>query len=141
LAVAGPIKGQNPRQPPSETTFSDSAAATLLRQLSSSLQGHSKKSFLALFDLEKMKDGPLFKQQIDAFFARTESIRIHLNLLETSPPYQIGGEAMAVYAEMEVQPSDGGAAWRRSERLVFTAVRAGSRWKLNGVSPRFFYLP
>jgi len=141
LAVClGAAQNTAPRLPV-ENTFTDSrAASALLRRLSESLQGHSQKKFLAVFDLQKMKDGQLFKQQINSFFSQTESIRVHLNLMETAT--EVGGAAMAVEAEMEVQPSNGGAAWRRHERLVFTAVRAGKGWKLDDVRPRsFFYLP
>ena len=139
FAWAAAIHAQSAPQPPSDA-FTDRAASTLLRQLSASLQGHSEKQFLALFDLTKMKSGPLFKQQIDSFFLQTESISVHMNLMETST--EVGGEAMAVEAEMEVQPSNGGAVWRRNERLVLTAVRSGKNWKLNDVRPRsFFYLP
>src|SRR5262249_25940604 len=83
LAVClGAAQNTAPRLPV-ENTFTDSrAASALLRQLSESLQGHSQKKFLAIFDLQKMKDGQLFKQQINSFFSQTESIRVHLNLME-----------------------------------------------------------
>ena len=126
--------------PQSPEPFSDRDASTLLRHLSSSLQSHSKKNFLALFDLSKMKDGPLFKQQIDRFFAHADTIRIHLNLADTNadaaPP------AFAVDAEMEVQPRVGGQASRVSNRVSFTVARAGSDWKIVDLQPRsFFSLP
>jgi hypothetical protein len=137
---------QSPSPAPSETAFTDRTASTLLRQLSEALQGHSEKKFLALFDLQKMNGGQLFKQQISALLSHSESIRVHLNLLETDTSIRVdkpvADGAMAVEAEMEVQPAGGGAAWRRSERLVFTVVRAGRSWKFDGISPNsFFSLP
>ena len=140
FAVAAPITGQNPPQSPSETAFSERTASTLLRQLSASLQGHSEKQFLALFDLAKMKDGPLFKQQSDSFFSQTESIAVHLNLAETNP--ETDAPSFAVDAEMETQPLNGGPASRRNERLTFTVARAGKSWKFVELQPRsFFSLP
>jgi hypothetical protein len=124
--------------PLADPAFTDRTASTLLRQLSESLQGHSQKKFLALFDLENMKSGPLFKQQIASFFSQTESIAIHLNLAETNP----GNTTMVVDAEMEVQPRVGGQASRRNERLTFTIARSGKDWKFVDLQPRsFFSLP
>ena len=127
-------------QKPAENAFTDQIASQLLRQLSESLQGHSQKQFLALFELAKMKDAPIFRQQITAFFSQTESIRVHLNLAETSAEGDTA--TIAVDAEMEVEPLNGGPASRRHERLTFTAANIGGRWKLTDVQPRsFFALP
>jgi len=142
-------------QPPAETVFNDRAASALLRRLSEALEGHSRKKLLALFDLSRMQDGPLFQQQISLFLAQTESIRVHLNLVETSPDNH-----MTVDAEMELLPGNGGPASRRNERLAFTAVPAArggksvdegksgdggklvDGWKFVDVRPRsFFALP
>ena len=134
--LAGAQSAPQP-QVPAETAFNDRAASTLLRQLSEALEGHSRKKLLALFDLSRMKDGPLFQQQLGLFLEQTESIRVHLNLVETS-----ADNRMSVDAEMELQPVNGGPASRRNERLAFTAVPAGKAWKFVDVQPRsFFALP
>ena len=126
--------------PQSSEPFSDRDASTLLRRLSSSLQAHSKKNFLALFDLGKMKDGPLFKQQIDHFFAHADTIRVHLNLAETNADTET--PAFTVDAEMEIQPRVGGQASRINNRVSFTVARAGTDWKIVDLQPRsFFSLP
>jgi hypothetical protein len=112
----------------------------MLQQLSEALQGHSQNQFLALFDLAKMKGGPIFKQQIASFFSQTESIRVHLNLVEVA----IDGDraTAAVDAEMEVEPRNGGPVVRRNERLNFIAAGAGGNWKFVDLQPRgFFSLP
>jgi hypothetical protein len=126
-----------PQQQPTPNAFDAQAASRLLLQLSEALQGHSQKQFLALFDLDKMKDGALFRQQINSFFAQTESIRVHLNLVDTS----IDGDkaSLAVDAEMEAQPSNGGAPARRNERLNFMVTRVGDSWKFVDVQPRSFF--
>jgi hypothetical protein len=125
-------------QAPAENIFNDRAASALLRQLAEALRGHSEKKLLALFDLSRMKDGPLFREQISSFFSRSESIRVHLNLVEVAGENQ----AMAVDAEMEVQAGNDGPPARRSERLGFTVARAGKEWKFTSVQPRaFFSLP
>jgi hypothetical protein len=139
LGSAIKFRAQAAPQPPIDT-FTDRAASTLLRQLSESLQGHSEKKFLALFDLQKMKGGALFKQQIGSFFSQTESIAVHLNLAETNP--EGANPAFAVDAEMEIQPLNGGPPSRRNERITFTVARAGKDWKFIDVQPRgIFSLP
>ena len=108
--------------------------------MSESLKAHSKKNFLALFDLPKMKNGPLFKQQIDHFFAQADTITVHLNLAGTNADADT--PTFAVDAEMEVQPRIGGQASRVNDRVTFTVARSGKDWRVVEVQPRsFFSLP
>ena len=125
-----------PSQPP-PSTFDAQAASRMLLQLSEALQAHSQNRFLDLFDLDTMKEGALFKQQINSFFGQADSIRVHLNLVDTS----VKGDkaSVAVDAEIEAQPRDGGAPTRRNERLNFAVARAGDRWKFVDVQPRSFF--
>ena len=126
--------------PPQPGTFDTQTAASLLRQLSEALQGQSQNKFLALFDLPRMKDSALFKQQIASFFSQTIAIRVHLNLGETAVE---GDKAtIAVEAEMEAEPANGGPIARRNDRLKFTVASAGGTWKFVELQPRsFFSLP
>ena len=122
---------------PTPAAFNDQAASRMLLQLGEALQGHSQKQFFSLFDLDTMKDGPLFKQQINSFFGQTESIRAHLNLVDTS----VDGDkaSIAVDAEMEAEPRNGRPIARRNERLNFVAAHQGNRWKFIEVQPRSFF--
>jgi hypothetical protein len=126
-----------PQQQPTPATFDAQAASRMLLQLSEALQGHSQKQFLALFDLDRMKDGALFKQQINSFFGQADSIRVHLNLVDTS--FDGDKASLAVDAEMEAQPRDGGAPTRRNERLNFAVGRVDDTWKFVDVQPRSFF--
>jgi hypothetical protein len=129
-----------PQQKPPQNVFDDRAASRLFMQMSEALQGHSQKQFLALFDLAQMKDGPLFRQQIESFFSQTDSVRVHLNLIETA----IDGDkaTLAVDAEMEAQPSNGSATQRKNERLNFIVSPSGAGWKFFDLQQRgFFSLP
>lgn len=129
-----------PHQQPTPAAFDAQTGSRMLLQLSEALKGHSQKQFFALFDLGKMKDGPLFKQQTNSFFTQTESIRVHLNLVDMSMD---GDKAnIAVDAEMEAEPRNGGAIARRNERLNFAVARVGDSWKFIDLQPRsFFSLP
>ncbi|MGB8130828.1 MAG: hypothetical protein WCG81_13625 [Candidatus Angelobacter sp.] len=141
LLVYASLPAQTAPQPqPTPATFDTQAASRLLRQLSESLQGHSQKQFFALFDVDKMKEGGLFKQQTNSFFAQTESIRVHLNLVDTSMDADKAN--IAVDAEMEAEPRNGGPIARRNDRLNFVVANAGNRWKFIDFQPRsFFSLP
>jgi hypothetical protein len=128
------------QQAPAENAFTDRAAARMVRQLAEALEGHSEKKLLALFDLSRMAGGPLFRGQISSFLSHSESIRIHLNLVELAAENAKAG--FTADAEMEVQPGAGGQPWRRNERLAFTVARAGKEWRFTGIQPRsFFSLP
>jgi len=128
------------QKPPAENAFTNQDASALLRQLSEALEGHSQKKLLALFDLSQMKDSALFREQINLFFSQAESIRVHLNLVETNAENE--RSTFAVDAEMEVEPSNGGPVVRQNERLTFTVAKAGGGWKFIEVQPRsFFSLP
>ena len=119
--------------------FDDQAASQLLLQLTEALQGHSQKQFLALFDLDKMKDGVSFKQQIIAFYSHTEFIRVHMTLGEITAEDE--GTTLSVNAEMEIEPRNGSPAEHQNEIVTFTVVNSGG-WKFVDVQPRsFFSLP
>jgi hypothetical protein len=136
-----PAQTAPPKQtPPQQSAFDAQTASSLLRQLSEALQGQSQKKFLALFDLDRMKDSGLFKEQVQSFFSQTISIRVHLNLGETAVE---GDKAtIAVEAQMEATPSNGGPTARRNDRLNFTVANSGGTWKFVELQPRsFFSLP
>jgi uncharacterized protein (DUF736 family) len=142
VLLAGAGAAQNAPSPPAPAAgeFTDSTGAGLLSRLAEALQGHSQKKFLALFDLSQTKDVGRFKQQISLFFSQTESIRVHLNLVETAAEGERA--TLAVDAEMELAPLNGGTPERQSGRLNFVAARAGKAWKFVDVEPRsFFSLP
>jgi hypothetical protein len=130
-----------PKPPPAQQgVFDTQTASRLLRQLSEALQGQSQKKFFALFALSRMKDGALFKEQVQSFFSHTISMRIHLNLGEIA----VEGEkaTLAVEAEMEAEPASGGPISRRNDRLNFTVANDGGSWKFIELQPRsFFSLP
>jgi hypothetical protein len=136
----GAAQTAQPKRPAQQSAFDAQAASRLLRDLSEALQGQSQKKFLALFDLDRMKDSALFRQQIASFFSRTISIRVHLNLGETA--VEGDGATVAVDAQMEAAPGDGGPIVRRNDRLNFTVANTGGTWKFVELQPRsFFSLP
>jgi hypothetical protein len=126
-----------PRMQPTPRAFDEQAGSRLLTELSESLQGQSQKHFLELFDFSRMKNGALFRQQVSSFFSKTISIRVHMNLLDTS--FEGDKATLAVDAQMEAEPGAGGAITRRNGRLTFAVARAGDKWKFVEVQPRSFF--
>lgn len=126
-----------PQKQPTPSAFDEQAGSRLLAQLSEALQGQSQKHFLELFDLSRMKDGALFRQQIGSFFSKTISIRVHMNLADTS--VESDKATLAVDAQMEAEPGAGGAITRRNGRLTFAVARVGDKWKFVEVQPRSFF--
>jgi hypothetical protein len=131
------LSQDKPQPQPTPAAFDAQAASRMLLQLSESLQGQSQKHFLELFDLSRMKDGALFRQQVSSFFSKTISIRVHMNLADTS--FEGDKAALSVDAQMEAEPAAGGAITRRNERLTFAVALVGDKWKFVEVQPRSFF--
>jgi hypothetical protein len=125
--------------PPPQAPFTEKTPSDMLLQLSEALHSHIEKKLLALFDLSQMRNGGIFRQQVNLLFTQTDSIRVHLNLVETAVENQRA--TLSVDAEMELLLLDGPPA-RRNERLTFIVANAGGAWKFVDVQPRsFFSLP
>jgi len=119
-------------------SFNDHAAAVLLGQIKESLQGHSQKKLLASFDLTRMKDGALFKQQINSFFDQTGTIRVHFNLQQAST--EENKDVAVLDAEMEAEALDGNTpSLHKHVQLRLTAEPSASGWKITEVQPRSFF--
>lgn len=139
LACLSAAQADPQAQPPAQAAFTEKTASDLLLQLSTTLEAHNLKRFLALYDLPQMKSGGLFKQQVRLFFNQTESIRVHLNLVETGVENE--QPTMSVDAELDAQPING-PPWRRNQRLTLTLANAGGSWHIVEIQPRsFFSLP
>jgi len=137
--VVALLPAQSPAQKPQQNTFDDQAASQMLMQMSEALEGQSQKQFLAVFDVDKMPDGQIFKQQISSFFSQTESIRVHMNLIEVTAEGE--NATVSVAAEIEAEPRNGGPLVHQNEQITFTAADS-PKWKFIDVQPRgFFSLP
>jgi hypothetical protein len=130
------LPAQSPSQAPQRISCAEDASKVLM-QMSEALEGHSQKQFLALFDLDKMQDGEIFKQQISLYFSQTESIRVHMNMGEVV----VNGQNATVFvdAEIEAEPRNGGPVAHKNEQITFIV---SPNCKFIDVQPRgFFSLP
>jgi hypothetical protein len=120
-----------------QKAFSAHDASTLLNQMNDALVNRAAGKFLAVFDLSRMANGQLFKQQITSFIAHTDSIRMHFNL--TSAGMNGSQGEATVDAEMEADTGNGGVPLHKKATLQFLAVQSASGWKFIEVQPRSFF--
>jgi hypothetical protein len=136
--LAGAPLQTGDRAQPARTEFNDSIASGLLGQITSGFESRNQNKVLGAFDLASMSDGQLFRQQIVAFFAHTESVRIHVNLVQTSS--ESGKGTAEVDVEMEAAPRDSNdLPVHKQDRLRFTAANTPAGWKFSDVQPRGFF--
>ena len=120
------------------TTFSDSVAQDVLQQLTDGLEGHSERLMLSAFDDNKM-DGYLnFEDQIDAFFQRYDSFRVHFRIVQATTEGDKG--VVLVDIEMEEIPRSANAqAVRKRDQMRFEMERGKKGWKIVDLRPRPFF--
>jgi len=118
--------------------FSETVANTVLRDVKDGLEGHSQRLMLSAFDPDKMDGYLAFEDQMEAFFNRYESFRVHYRIVQTT----VEGPRAIVLADvqMEVIPRGGGAPpTRRNEQLRFELERGRKGWKIVDFRPRGFF--
>jgi hypothetical protein len=130
--------GANPAPKQEENVFNDRVAAQLLNQIGGALVARNQKSMLGAFDLDKMNDGPLFRQQIASFFADTGIIRAHFNLVQAA--MEDGKGVATVDVEMEADRRDDRLPpIHRQGQLRFVAEKSSAGWKFTDLQPRTFF--
>lgn len=123
---------------PDEDGFNERAATQLLNQIAEALVSHNQRKMLDAFDIPKMTDGPLFRQQITSLFGQTGVIRVHFNLDQAAVE---DGKGVAT-ADLEMEADlrdDTRPPVRKQARLRFVAEKSAGGWKFTDVQPRTFF--
>jgi hypothetical protein len=132
------LGGLTAQTTPLQAVFGVGDASKLLRQINDGLVNGKAGKFLSAFDVARMSDGQLFKQQVMSFFSHTDSIRIHFNLTEATMNGDKG--AATVEAEMEADPRDGNTPpLHKQTTLHLLAEHTVAGWKFTDVQPRSFF--
>jgi hypothetical protein len=119
-------------------SFSDRTAHALLEQIASGLVAQNRNQMLGAFDLDKMTDGPLFKQQVTSLFSQTVNIRVHFDQIQTS--VEEGRGIATVEFELEAGRTDDRLPpLYKQAQLHFVAENTGGKWKFTDVQPRTFF--
>jgi hypothetical protein len=117
--------------------FDERAAVVVLGTIRDGLEGHSAHRLLSAFDADKMDGYRSFQDQIDAYFASNESIRVTLRILQTS---QDGDRGYIIAAfQLENNPRNGEQLSRSEGQLHFVLERGPQGWKIIDFDPRGFF--
>ncbi|MGE5323251.1 MAG: hypothetical protein ACM3SW_10330 [Actinomycetota bacterium] len=120
-----------------QDVFSFADASGLLQRMNDALVDRQAGKFLSAFDLTKMQDGPLFKQQVASFIAHYDSIRMHFNLTQVTMTGAQG--AATADAELEADMGNRNEPLYKQASLRFIAEKTGTVWKFVDVQPRSFF--
>ena len=121
-----------------QDSFSDRTAHALLEQIASGLVAQNRKRMLGAFDLDKMTDGPLFKQQVSSLFSQTVNIRVHFDQIQTS--VEEGRGIATVEFELEAGRTDDRLPpLYKQAQLHLVAENTNGKWKFTDVQPRTFF--
>jgi hypothetical protein len=120
------------------TSFSDAVAQDVIQQLTDGLEGHSERLMLSTFDDNKM-DGYLnFEDQIEAFFQKYDSFRVHFRIDQATTEGDKG--VVLVDIEMEEIPRSANAQpVRKRDQMRFEMERGKKGWKIVDLRPRTFF--
>ena len=123
---------------PAQDAFTERTAHALLDQIASGLVAHNRNRMLAAFDIDKMTDGPLFKQQVTSLFNQTVEIRVHFDRIQTS--VEEGRSMATVEFELEAGRSDDRLPpLYKQAQLQLVAENTTGKWKFTDVQPRTFF--
>jgi hypothetical protein len=134
------------QQPPAPATpdtsrtqaeFTDADGADVLHSLEAALEGHSLRRFLNLFDPDAYPRFPTFSAEMDSYFGRYDSFRVHYNLRQTTTEAN-GHGVLIAQMTIDQEPAGTGESVRRSDEVHFDLVRSNGKWKIAGFSPREF---
>jgi hypothetical protein len=121
----------------SSEAFSTAAANDVLKTLADGLEGHSQRLMLSAFDDSKMDGYLQFEDQIEAFFRRYESFRVHFRISQASQEGDKG--VVLVDIEMEELPRSSGAPVRKHDSMRFELERGRKGWRIVDFRPRQFF--
>lgn len=141
LAIA--LSAQQPPAPPAPDTqqnqpeFTDADGADVLHTLAAALEAHSLQRFLNAFDPDAYPRFPTFSAEMDSFFGRYDSFRVHYNLKQTTTDSN-GRGVLIAQMTIDQEPAGTGESVRRNAELRFELMRSNGKWKVVAFSPREF---
>lgn len=128
---------RGPQDEVDAAVFSDAVVNSVLHDMRDGLEGRSQRLFLGAFDPDKMDGYLSFEDQIQSFFDRHESFRMHYRISQTAVE---GGRGVAlVDVDMEQIPRGGVAPQRRRTQMRFELERGRKGWKVVDFRPREFF--
>ncbi len=117
--------------------FSESVANRIMGDIGDGLEGHSQRLLLSAFDADKMPGYLAFQDQIQAFFDKYETLRVHIRVMQID--FENARGIILSEFEMEGMPRGGGPALRRTGQLRFEVEQGKKGWKIVALRPRAFF--
>lgn len=124
---------------PSPEAFTESEASQLLRQISQGLVSRNQAQVLGAFDLSRMQNGVLFRQQIVSFIAHAENIRLYFHVAQVSATAEKNTAEANVEMEADPRGSVNATPVHKQARLHLSAQSTSGGWKFTDVEPRGFF--
>jgi hypothetical protein len=141
--LAMTLAAQQPSAPPALDTrqnnveFTDAEGADVLHSLAGALEAHSLRRFLNAFDPDAYPRFPTFSAEMDSYFGRYDSFRVHYNLKQTTTGAD-GHGVLIAQIQMDEEPVGTGESVRHNAELRFELARTNGKWKIVAFSPRDF---
>jgi hypothetical protein len=120
------------------TSFSDAVAQDVMQQLTDGLEGHSERLMLSAFDDNKMDGYLSFEDQIEAFFQKYDSFRVHFRISQATTEGDKGVVLVDIQME-EIPRSANGQPIRKQDQMRFELERGKKGWKIVDLRPRTFF--
>jgi len=124
-----------PAESPQPRELAEEDALRVLGHVSDALESHNLQAFLASFDADKMRDYPVFRDQVNAFFQQYESFQVSYKITEVAMENQ-NGVALTDFT-LDARPTGGDLPdVRRTVSLRLVLSWNGQEWKIADLSPR-----
>jgi hypothetical protein len=136
VAAAQQTTKEKPSATQESTAFSVEDANTLLAEFREALQAHSPNRFLALFAADKMDGYVYFRDQMQAFFAHNDGIRVNIRSIRVTA--ESGKGFITAAFQMEMTPRAGDAL-RRESQLRIELQRTEKGWRIVEIDPLSFF--
>jgi hypothetical protein len=95
------------------------------------------RRFLNVFDPDAYPRFPTFSAEMDSYFGRYDSFRVHYNLKQTNTEAD-GHGVLIAQIQMDEEPVGTGESVRHNAELRFELARTNGKWKIVAFSPRDF---
>jgi len=125
------------QQVPNVAAFDERDAAEVLGTIRDGLESHTPSRFLSAFDADRMDGFLNFKDQVQAYFAQNQNIRVNFRIIQTSAENN-RGFVLAEF-QLESEPSRGGSFSRHHGQLRFELEPGKKGWKIVNLDPRSFF--
>ena len=119
-------------------TLTEKEAAHVMDGMRKALESNRPNRLTAMFDPARMPEFPVFRDQLEQFFTRYESVRVRYHVDQIAQDGGFGSIVSEFFLEA-LPVSDGLPGLRRRAQMRVVLAWDGSEWKIADLSPRNFF--